>query len=261
MPTGIYIRIKPVWNKGKSSWSKGRHLSEEHRKKIGLANKGKTCRKGYHHSQETKDKLRVKKLGTFNPMYGKKHSIKWKENQKLIARNNPNYGMRNKHHNEITRSRITNKLIGIKQSEESKRKRSSTLKQYYLNHKHNRLGKDMPQSYLEWRKHFVLPKKDTSIEVKIQNYLKQLGVEFLTHQYIKDIEHGYQCDILIPSKKCVIECFGDYWHSYPLSRKIDIIRCQELRNSGYKVLVFWENEIRVMEVEDLRNKFEQCEII
>jgi 5-methylcytosine-specific restriction endonuclease McrA len=51
MPTGIYKRIKPVWNKGKtisektkkkiSKAKKGRRFTEEHKKKIGLSNKGK----------------------------------------------------------------------------------------------------------------------------------------------------------------------------------------------------------------------------
>jgi G:T-mismatch repair DNA endonuclease (very short patch repair protein) len=108
-------------------------------------------------------------------------------------------------------------------------------------------------TYTEKRKTWKTPMKDTSIEVKIQNLLKQLGIEFLTHQYMH-IEHGYQCDILIPSMNLVIECFGTYWHSYPISRTIDIIRCNELRKAGYRVLVFWENEIKVMELEDLRNK-------
>ncbi len=35
------------------------------------------------------------------------------------------------------------------------------------------------------------------------------------------IEHGYQCDVLIPiqegiEKPIVIEAFGDYWHKIPL---------------------------------------------
>jgi len=60
----------------------------------------------------------------------------------------------------------------------------------------------------------ISPVKDTSIEVKIQNFLKELGIEFFTHKYMK-IEHGYQCDILIPSKSLVIECDGDYWHNLP----------------------------------------------
>jgi len=40
-----------AWNKGGSSWSKGKHLSEEHRKNIGIGNKGKT------HTEEAKLKM------------------------------------------------------------------------------------------------------------------------------------------------------------------------------------------------------------
>jgi G:T-mismatch repair DNA endonuclease (very short patch repair protein) len=109
----------------------------------------------------------------------------------------------------------------------------------------------------EARKTQVFPRKDTSIEIKLQNFLKQLGLEFYTHQYIKDIEHGYQCDILIPVqegiyKKTIIECFGTYWHNYPLGREVDIKRCNELREQGFRVLVFWENEINVMELNNLQ---------
>lgn len=113
----------------------------------------------------------------------------------------------------------------------------------------------------ESRKLMVRPMHDTKIEVKLQKYLKQLGVEFYTHQYIKDIEHGYQCDILIPSKNCIIEAYGNYWHSYPLAREIDIIRCKELRENGYKVLIFWESEIRPMRIEEFKNKLIQCKIL
>lgn len=105
----------------------------------------------------------------------------------------------------------------------------------------------------------VLPVKDTSIEIKIQNLLKQLGIEFATHQYMKDIEHGYQCDIMIPvqkgiDRKTIIEVFGDYWHNRPIGREIDIQRCNELRENGWRVLVFWENEIKPMELNDLKLK-------
>lgn len=108
----------------------------------------------------------------------------------------------------------------------------------------------------EKRRLQIFPIKDTTIEVKIQSFLKQLNIEFFTHQYIKDIEHGYQCDILIPvqegiNRKTIIECFGTYWHNYPLSREVDIQRCTELREKGYRVLVFWENKIIVMELNDL----------
>ena len=89
----------------------------------------------------------------------------------------------------------------------------------------------------------ICPVKDTSIEVKIQDYLKDLGIPFFTHQYMK-IEHGYQCDILIPSLNIVIEADGDYWHKYPIGRNIDKIRTEELIEKGFKVLRLWECEIK-----------------
>ena len=98
----------------------------------------------------------------------------------------------------------------------------------------------------EARKYQVLQIKDTSIEVKIQNFLKKLGVKFFTHQYIKEIEHGYQCDILIPSVKTIIECDGDYWHNYPNGNEIDHIRTKELLDNGFKVIRLWEREINEM---------------
>ena len=102
----------------------------------------------------------------------------------------------------------------------------------------------------------IFPVKDTSIEVKIQNFLKELKIEFFTHQYIK-IEHGYQCDILIPSMNLVIECDGDYWHKYPIGNDIDHIRTSELLSKGFKVLRLWEFEIKKMELNDFKEKLNE----
>lgn len=100
----------------------------------------------------------------------------------------------------------------------------------------------------------ITPIKDTSIEIKIQNYLKQLNISFFTHQYIKDIKHGYQCDILIPSINLIIECDGNYWHKYPIGKDIDHIRTKELFEKGFKVLRLWESEIKVMTINEFNNK-------
>ncbi len=94
----------------------------------------------------------------------------------------------------------------------------------------------------------------SSIEIKIQNLLKQLGIEFFTHQYMKEIEHGYQCDILIPSMNLVIECDGNYWHKYPIGNDIDHIRTKELIKKGFKVLRLWEIEIKSMDINQFKNK-------
>jgi very-short-patch-repair endonuclease len=109
------------------------------------------------------------------------------------------------------------------------------------------------KGWLEWRKTQITPIKDTSIEVKIQNFLKEMNIEFFTHQYIKEIEHGYQCDIFIPSKNLVIECDGTYWHNYPTGREIDNIRTKELLEKGFKVLRLWEFEINELNL----NRFKQ----
>jgi len=99
----------------------------------------------------------------------------------------------------------------------------------------------------------IFPIKDTSIEVKIQMFLKELEIDFFTHQYIK-IEHGYQCDILIPSMNLIIECDGDYWHKYPIGIEIDHVRTKELIEKGFKVLRLWEKEIRVMNINNFKKR-------
>ena len=110
--------------------------------------------------------------------------------------------------------------------------------------------------FKERRRHIKLPKKDSSIEIKIQNYLKMLGIDFFTHQYIK-IEHGYQCDILIPSMNLVIECDGDYWHKYPAGLDRDHIRTKELIEKGFKVLRLWERDIRKMNINQFELKLKE----
>lgn len=114
--------------------------------------------------------------------------------------------------------------------------------------------KKQSEEMKERRKKQILPTKDTSIEVKIQNFLKSLGIDFFTHQYMKEIEHGYQCDIFIPSMNLVIECDGDYWHKYPTGREIDHIRTSELIEKGFKVLRLWGFEIKKMDLNNFKER-------
>jgi len=100
----------------------------------------------------------------------------------------------------------------------------------------------------------IFPKQDSKIEIKIQEYLKLLGIDFFTHQHIKDIGHNYQCDISIPSMNLIIECDGDYWHKYPFGMDIDRIRTKELIEKGFKVLRLWEREIKIMDINEFKDK-------
>lgn len=194
---------------------KGHLVSEQTRKRLSEINKNKTF------SEETRKKL-------------------------SIARSMGAKNMLGKHHTEETRRRISESQTGKKRTNENKQRLSMIRKKLYQDRK-----VICPFIKLRQEGKLILPIKDTKIEVKIQNFLKQLGIEFFTHQYIH-IEHGYQCDILIPSKNTIIECFGTYWHKYPIGREIDNIRCQELRSKGFRVFVFWENEIKVMELNDFK---------
>lgn len=100
-----------------------------------------------------------------------------------------------------------------------------------------------------------LPVKDTVIELKIQNFLNQLELSFLTHQQI-NIKHDYQCNIFIPSLNTVIECDGTYWHKYPEGREIDRTRTEEMIKEGFKVLRLWEKEIKSMNLIEFKKVLE-----
>jgi len=121
-----------------------------------------------------------------------------------------------------------------------------------------------PHTIQEMRAKQIIPIKDTSIELKLQEFLKKLGIEFFTHQYMK-IEHSYQCDILIPSMNLIIEADGDYWHynkkickKEPNEQQVkqqerDNYRTKELLEKGYNVIRLWENKIKKMNLEDFKN--------
>ena len=143
--------------------------------------------------------------------------------------------------NKIVRDEKGRFVIGNKLTEEHKKNIVIGMKNVKEKIKKNRANQ-------------IFPVKDTSIELKIQNFLKRLGIDFMTHQYIKDIEHGYQCDILIPSMNLVIECDGNYWHKYPTGTELDNIRTSELISKGFKILRLWEIDIKKMELNDFKEK-------
>lgn len=218
----ILKRLKTIKERyGKlTAWNKGLPCDIKTKEKISNANKG------HRYSPNTEFK--------------KGHNISKEENQKRIR------GMKNNLPSTTFKKGNIPFMKGKTQpldTIEKIKKSLSKHKEYFSN------------SMKKRRREIVLPLKDTSIEVKIQNFLKQLNIEFFTHQYIKEIEHGYQCDILIPEqkgikKKTIIECYGDYWHKYPMGREIDWLRCRELRESGWRVIVLWEREIKVVRIEE-----------
>lgn len=113
------------------------------------------------------------------------------------------------------------------------------------------------------RSNLVIPYRDTTIEIKIQNYLKLLHIEFITHFYVSEITHAYQCDIFIPANKIIIECDGCYWHGCKICNKNfnqlqleqieeDKFRTKELVNKGYVIYRLWEHDIRKMQLNEFK---------
>ena len=131
--------------KGRTPYNKGKHLSEEHKKKIGEANKGKTmseeskkkistANKGKNRSEETKQNIsEVKKKlyssGMKHPMLGKHHT---EESKKKMSENHwdcsgENHYMFGKHHSEETKKKISNTKKGIPNEKQSKKVLQFTL--------------------------------------------------------------------------------------------------------------------------------------
>ena len=246
-------------------------------------------KKGFKHTEETKKKISESEKGKIVLKETKKKISKskkrwWEENKdnekveirnkkiSLASKGKKKKPFTNKHKKNISlahkgqKAWNKNKKIGSP-SKETREKISKKLKG-------RKKSKKTIKKLKIARAKQVLPFKDSSPEVKIQNFLKTLGIEFFTHQYMKEIKHAYQCDILIPSMNLVIECDGDFIHCnparyspdfvrYPNSKdnqpayviwERDRLRTKELIEKGFKVLRLWEFEINEMSIKEFKNK-------
>ena len=217
-----------------------RHLTEEWKRKIGKAN-SKKMKEYWDNGRATKKQIINK--------------TRFKE---MIIKNKKKYG-------DDIHSREIRKQIGKtirkrwEKGEFTEKQKSTQFKKGYDKRrvktqfkKGHRVDEKTRLAVKKNRATQKFPKVDSKIEVKIQEYLKILGIDFFTHQHI-NINHSYQCDIFIPSLNLVIECDGDYWHDYPIGKEIDHIRTKELIEKGFKVLRLWEKKIKVMSL----NEFEE----
>lgn len=216
-------------------------------------------KKGYKPTIEHRERLRYstkKRIAEGKGYFWIKGYIPWNKNKKMddnskikISLSLKKLYSEGKRVSEFKKK----KYHGMKQSEQTKKKLSIIHKGRHYSKRTEWKVNDGIIKKLRAKQ--VLPTKDTKIEIKIQNFLKEMNIEFFTHQYIK-IEHGYQCDIFIPSFNLVIECDGDYWHSYPTGREIDFLRTKELIEKGFKVLRLWEFEINDLTIEKFKIKLE-----
>ena len=205
-----------------------RHSSETI-EKIRLANTGK------YHSEETKEKLRKINLGRRLSEETKKRMS--------ISRMGVLHPMFGKHLSFATKEKIRIANLGKKYSDETK-----------LKHRLSQVGRKYSEStrekHRQFRIHQIIP-KETSIEKILQSELIKNGILFEKHKSIVG-----RPDVFINPNICIF-VDGCYWHScrqcYDYN-KFDSRQWQQishdasvtkhLLDSGYKVLRFWEHDIK-----------------
>jgi len=233
----------------------GRKYSKEHCRNISEG------RKGINHSKKAKKKMSDATIMRYSKgeVFGFK---KGKENYS-ISNGVWNKGLTKETDNRIMKSGLTYK------------------NNYKIGKIKNKFGKNNPFYGKKHTQESIKEIRDaranqnfsfynSSIELKIQGFLKRLGIEHFTHFCINNIEHSYSSDIFIPSMNLVIECDGDYFHGntklFPTEKlnkkqleqkQRDEFRNKELVEKGYNMLRLWENEIKVMNINQFNNRILQ----
>ena len=87
----------------------------------------------------------------------------------------------------------------------------------------------------------IHPVQDTSIEKALQAGLSSRGIKFARQYAIMSLTRA---DLAIPDKRVAIFADGDYWHSRPGAPERDVLITMMLSANGWKVLRFWEHQIR-----------------
>jgi len=90
---------------------------------------------------------------------------------------------------------------------------------------------------------------NTKPEKEMKKVLDELKVEYEFQFPVWNIKHCYVADFYLPLYNTIIEVDGKWFHNYPDGREIDHVRTQELKSVGYGVLRFWENEFDLSKVQ------------
>lgn len=202
----------------------GKTFSEDHKKKLSQAHKGQKL------SKKTIEKLRQSNIGK---------SLSEETKKKISESRKRRKGRLGYLNSPETRKKMSEAQTGSHHTEEAKRKISEALTG-------RKLSDETREKIREARLKQVLPTEDTSIEVSMQNALKERGLSFETHYPIKG-----QPDIAFPDEKVAVFCDGCYWHGCPecnheemAEHKNDEDVTTYLEERGWTVLRFWGHEIR-----------------
>ena len=226
----------------KGRFVKGYKLSREHKEKLIKANTG------LKRSKETRRKLSLANQGRKYPQFrGKNNPACRPEVREKIRRKT--LQQFKKGMPQTTRDKLSKLHTGMKHTKETKEKIRKNHRRHQTpetvakmiktrrKNKSFRQTKESIKKIKQARMKQVIPLKDTSIELALQEELKKRNVQFQIHYPIKG-----QPDIFIEPNICVF-ADGDYWHNYPKGRPRDKNVTSYLKEKGYVVLRFWETDI------------------
>jgi len=132
------------------------------------------------------------------------------------------------------RGKTYEQIMGITKAKETKLKQSKTRK-----------GKSYEEMIgskekaEQWKKKITEKYIDTKPELIIDTILKELNVNYEKQKYsLKGTP-----DRFIKPNICIF-ADGDYWHNLPGRQKYDKQITEILQSQGYKVLRFWEHDIK-----------------
>ena len=82
--------------------------------------------------------------------------------------------------------------------------------------------------------------KISSIEILLKEQFDKINLK-----YEQQFVIGYfVADFAFPEQMLVVECDGDYWHNLPKQQAQDKRKNDRYERNGWRVLRFWENEIK-----------------
>lgn len=231
------IRHPKKWKLGsKPKHWLGKNLSEEHKNKIREGNKTT-----WLISPIRRKKCQEKFSGKNNPMYGKKRPDLAERNMQRVitgdvkGERNPFFG---KKHTEETKKKISEIMLGPHNP--FRGKHFSKEHKEKISQKHKSLvTEEWKDKMRKVRLRTVIPFRDTTIEVALQNGLRKERLTFVTHFPIFG-----QPDIAFPEKKIAVFADGTYWHSNLKSIERDNLVNKTLNEMGWEVIRFSETEIR-----------------
>lgn len=156
---------------------------------------------------------------------------------------------------------ISLSMVGIKRSEETKKKmskyQSNRSKEHEMKFRESwkkqwnsltkaqqleRLSNWLEAGHKAVVKSFSL--KPSSIEIKVAKQLDEIGIRYIQQKHISNGVRNFYLDFYIPSLKLVVECNGDYWHNLPDKKVRDKELKEYVESTGRKIIFIWEHEIK-----------------